>query len=47
MAYKKVHQRRWPEWSVFDYAATQVDELTIKVDDMVEVITKDPTEPGW
>ena len=29
----------------FDYEATQVDELTIKVDDIVEVISDE--EPGW
>ena len=32
---------------MFDYEATQVDELTIKVDDMVEVITDENAEPGW
>ena len=34
---------------MFDYEATQVDELTIKVDDMAKVITneKDLAEPGW
>ena len=30
---------------MFDYEATQVDELTIKVDDIVEVVGDD--EPGW
>ena len=30
---------------MFDYEATQVDELTIKVDDIVEVISDE--EPGW
>ena len=30
---------------MFDYEATQADELTIKVDDVVEVINED--EPGW
>ena len=30
---------------MFDYDATHVDELTIKVDDVVEVIGDD--EPGW
>ena len=34
---------------MFDYEATQVNELTIKVDDMAKVITneKDLAEPGW
>jgi len=34
---------------MFDYEATQEDELSIKVDDTVEVITneKEPAEPGW
>ncbi|XP_065908680.1 SH3 domain-containing kinase-binding protein 1-like isoform X2 [Dysidea avara] len=34
---------------MFDYEATQEDELSIKVDDTVEVIIdeKDPAEPGW
>ena len=30
---------------MFDYEATQADELTIKVDDVVEVISDE--EPGW
>ena len=30
---------------MFDYEATQADELTIKVDDVVEVV--DDEEPGW
>ena len=30
---------------MFDYEATQIDELTIKVDDIVEVIGDE--EPGW
>jgi len=30
---------------MFDYEATQPDELTIKVDDIVEFISDD--EPGW
>ena len=30
---------------MFDYEATQADELTIKVDDVVEIINEE--EPGW
>ena len=30
---------------MFDYEATQADELTIKVDDIVEVVSEE--EPGW
>ena len=30
---------------MFDYEAPQADELTIKVDDVVEVV--DDEEPGW
>ena len=30
---------------MFDYEATQADELTIKVDDIVEVDSEE--EPGW
>ena len=31
---------------MFDYEATQADELTIKVDDIVEVVVSEE-EPGW
>ena len=30
---------------MFDYEATQADELTIKVDDIVEIVSEE--EPGW
>ena len=30
---------------MFDYEAAQPDELTIKVDDIVEVVSEE--EPGW
>ena len=30
---------------MFDYEATQADELTIKVDNIVEVVSEE--EPGW
>ena len=30
---------------MFDYEAYQADELTIKVDDIVEIINEE--EPGW